>query len=415
MSFQPELRRAATWSAIALGFAIPISTATSNILLALTILLFAMSGAYREKWQVIARNPLAIAALWLCALTLLGCAWGGGAWPEKKHYLVKYLALLVIPLLVPLFASSANRVHALQAFVAAMLLTLLISCLSWLNLLGWLPDAVASRFDANQTVDMMGARNAVVFKLSITHSFLMAIAAYLLAQAARLTKPTRLRWLLAGLAILAAANVLVMVVGRTGYVVLAVLGMCFFIRRYGRRGALLAAIICVLVGAATFHWSAAFHARTSAAIEEATHWQEGKGDPSSIGARLDFYNNTLKIIREHPLIGVGTGGFAIAYSEKIKNTEMVESNNPHNQYLLFTAQYGILGLAALLSFYVLYWRLAGKLAPPWQEIARAVLLVYAVGNLFNSFMLDYSERMLFAWLSGILFAGLADQARHENG
>ena len=94
MPFLSELRVVATGSAIALGFAIPLSTAASNVLFAVTALLFVISGAYREKFAAIARNPVALAALGLCALVLLGCAYGGGSWADKRHYLAKYLALV---------------------------------------------------------------------------------------------------------------------------------------------------------------------------------------------------------------------------------------------------------------------------------------------------------------------------------
>ena len=86
---------------------------------------------------------------------------------------------------------------------------------------------------------------------------------------------------------------------------------------------------------------------------------------------------------------------------------MLPSNNPHNQYLLIMAQLGLAGLAALIFLYVTYWRQAARLATPYQQIARGLLLAMLVGNLFNSFMLDFSERLFFAWISGVLFAELS--------
>ena len=97
-----KLTTAATWSAIALGFAIPISTAASNVLLALTLLLFSVSGNYREKFFAIMRNPPARAVLLFCALIALGCTYGLGGAADKLHYLGKYFSLLIIPLLIPL-------------------------------------------------------------------------------------------------------------------------------------------------------------------------------------------------------------------------------------------------------------------------------------------------------------------------
>jgi len=393
---------AATWSAIALGFFIPIATATSNLLLALTALLFALSGDYRGKARAIGRNPVALACLLFFALTLLGSLYGLGAWHDKQHYLGKYLTLLAVPLLAPLFAERASRIYALAAFCAAMLLTL---ALSYAIRFGWLPPG---------SLPMMDAADPVVFKLSITHGFLMAIAAFLLAVAAHHTDSLRARWVLAALAALAAFNVLFMVFGRTGYVVLAVLGVYFFFRRFGARGIAIAAVGFALACAAAYQWSSAFHERTDMALDQASAWREGRGDRTSIGLRLDYYSNTLAIIRAQPLFGVGTGGFALAYGERVQHTGMAPSNNPHNQYLLITAQLGVVGLAALIALYAVYWRGAGRLTPPFGEIARGLLLAMLVGNLFNSFMLDFTERLFFAWLSGVLFAELSARRDDSN-
>lgn len=389
------LTASATWCAIALGFALPISTAASSLLLAAVLVLFMLSGEYMRKLHAVASNPVAKACLAFCALILVGCLYGLGDSADKLHYLGKYLTLLTIPLLAALFTDRTSRVRALVAFCTAMLLTL---ALSYLIRLGWLPDG---------WLPMMDAANPVVFKLSITHGFLMAITAFVLAVGAKHAESFRVRWVLAALAALAASNVLFMVVGRTGYVVLAALGVYFLFCRFGRRGIVLAALGVLLVYAMAYQWSGVFHERIGKAIAEANEWKQGREDPTSIGTRLNYYSNTLDIIAEHPLFGVGTGGFKVAYDKQVKNSDMAPSDNPHNQYLLIAAQLGIVGLGFLIWVYALYWREAGQLDPPFAEIARGLLLAMVIGNLFNSFMLDFTERTLFAWLSGVLLAGVS--------
>ncbi len=83
---------------------------------------------------------------------------------------------------------------------------------------------------------------------------------------------------------------------------------------------------------------------------------------------------------------------------------MAPSNNPHNQYLLTTAQMGAVGLFALLALYGIYWRAARRLEPPYAQLAMAVLLGFLLGNLFNSFMMDFAERIFFAWTTGLFFS-----------
>jgi len=398
-----SLKNLAIWSAILLGFAIPISTAASNMLLVVIVLLFALSGGYRNKFRAIVDNPLSPAVGLFCAATVLGCAYGLGSAVDKLHYLGKYLTLLLIPLMLPLFADRTARVRALAAFLAAMLLTLV---LSFAIRFDWLPAALRALVDSRDPA-MWGAGNPVVFKLHITHGFLMSVSAFMLMVAARQVESPRLRWTCVTLSFLAACNVLLMVKGRTGFLVLAVLGAYLVYCRFSRKGILIAALGFALSVSAAYQWSDSFHQRIQETVAEASAWREGKGDQSATGLRLDYYSNTLAIIKDHPWLGVGTGGFERAYAERIRNTGMRPSNNPHNQYLLIMAQLGPAGLAALLFLYVAFWRQAGKLAPPFQEVARGVLLAVLVGNLFNSFMLDFTERMFFAWIGGVLFAELS--------
>jgi hypothetical protein len=43
------------------------------------------------------------------------------------------------------------------------------------------------------------------------------------------------------------------------------------------------------------------------------------------------------------------------------------------------------------------------------------VLTLALGGLFNSMIIDHTESLFFAWMSGVLFAGLADPgARTER-
>ena len=93
---------------------------------------------------------------------------------------------------------------------------------------------------------------------------------------------------------------------------------------------------------------------------------------------------------------------------------MEPSGNPHNQYLMVTAQLGLAGLAVLAWLYLTYWRQAARLTAPFRQIARGVLLAMLLGNLFNSFMLDFTERMFFAWISGVLFAELSARLAEPN-
>ena len=106
------------------------------------------------------------------------------------------------------------------------------------------------------------------------------------------------------------------------------------------------------------------------------------------------------------MAGAGTGSFPSAYAEVNAGRHINESANPHNEYLLIAAQTGMIGLAALLYLFYTQWRLAARLEPFYRDLARGLVITFALGCLFNSLLLDHTEGLFFAWMTGLCFATL---------
>jgi O-antigen ligase len=161
----------------------------------------------------------------------------------------------------------------------------------------------------------------------------------------------------------------------------------------------------VLALGAAYIADAPLMGRTTLAAAELRDWDAGRADPeSSTGVRMNNYKTTAAIIHDNPIMGVGTGGFVVAYREKIRGTDLPEAKHPHNQYLLTAAQLGAVGLVALLAMFVVMWWQAERLDAPARVAVRGLVLTIAVGCLLNSFLIDHTEGMLFAWMAGVLFA-----------
>lgn len=397
----------ARWAAILLGVSIPIAVALDNLLLAVLLLAWLLGGGWREKLSIIRRHPVTPAVLGMCALVLLGCFYGPKDSADTLRFLRKYANLLLILLLLPLFRDPRDQLRALIAFGVAMGLTLLLSFLLWYGLIPENP--LKGRL----------ADNPVFFKLHITHSLFMALAGFLALVAALHVTRQRWRMLLLGAALLAAFNVLFMVHGRTGQLVLVCLLAYLFIDRFRWRGVLLAAAGALVVLVVAYQLQAPVFERFALAAAELQQWTgattaASEANDTSVGLRMNYALTALQIFREHPLFGVGTGGFTSSYAVIADARGLVESNNPHNQYVLIAAQYGIVGLGMLLLLYYLIWRSAGQLAKPWQLAARGLLLAILIGNLFNSFLLDHAESLLFVWMCGVLLAGWPDSAHKHT-
>jgi O-antigen ligase len=129
---------------------------------------------------------------------------------------------------------------------------------------------------------------------------------------------------------------------------------------------------------------------------------------SSTGTRLELYRVSAALVRDRPVLGHGTGSFTKSFADKTHRPVADPVRNPHNEYLHWMVQLGVVGLAALLCLFWTHWRSASGLATPFEHhLARGLILAMAAGCVFNTWLMDHTEGLLYAWLTGLLFAGLS--------
>ena len=175
-------------------------------------------------------------------------------------------------------------------------------------------------------------------------------------------------------------------------------------------------VVLVFVGSAVtaYHSSTRLQQRLDLVASEYHAWQPNNGTDTSTGQRLDFYYNTLQIMQQRPIFGMGTGGFTAAYAQQTAGKEVSQTTNPHNEFLLVAVQTGIIGLALLLYLFHTLWRCAPLLNTPFeQDAARGLVLAYLVNSAFNSPLHDHADGLLFAFMTAVLFAGFKRGNKHE--
>lgn len=97
--------------------------------------------------------------------------------------------------------------------------------------------------------------------------------------------------------------------------------------------------------------------RAQEMVSDATTFNQGNRD-TSIGIRWQLYGAAVEIISEHPIFGVGTGGYALQMAPMAaagKITPMAAElgrGEVHNDILKKTADMGMFGLVALLAVYL---------------------------------------------------------------
>ena len=375
-------------------FSIALPTAFMSIAMGLFVLVWLVSGDYSAKIKLISNNPAALIAAALFCLYGLGMLYSSAAWDMRLAWWLKYHKLLYIPLIISVLTNEKYREYAIQAFLAGMLLVLIISYLKWLG--------IVPHKDIGQ--------GYFVFKGRIAHNILMAFAVYLMLKlAVQTAKPYCWLWAIGSM--LGFLNIFFLVNGRSGQIILLVLCVwfCWEIWRtksikylFGGAVALLL-ILSALPNAGDF--------RLTQITQEIANHKPNEAQTSS-GTRLEFYNNSLTLIKLNPLFGAGTGSFEFEYKQLAETQQTLATYvpNPHNEFLLTWQELGLLGLFLLIVLFASQWKASHRIFKGQNHsmvdgyALRGLILTMTIGSLFNSLLLDAGEGKFYCVMAGVLLS-----------
>lgn len=397
-----------------LGFSVPISTALDNVLLVL-LLIYGLMICGRDALRISYHNPVVQAAMLLFGILLAGSFYGATPLDEAFGTLGKYIDLAMIPLFMAVMRKDQNTGSALDGFLLAMLITLALSYLMNFGIL----EVQPWMWQRTKDID-----SPAIFRHYLTQNTFMALAAFLALLRMREAADVLKRSLWGVFALLGIINVLFMMAGRTGYIILVILLLWLIwstltknLRIQNKSVSLshgiVVALLSVLVMIGIYQISPRLQTRVDLTISELIAWKPGVRNNTSVGDRMEFYYNALQISRQQPIAGVGTGGFHAAYEKQVQGKNLWVVRNPHNEYLMITVQTGLIGLFLLLYLFYTLWRYAPLLDSTFkQDAARGVVLAMTIDCLFNSPLLDHAPGLLFALMTATFFANLeAEQKR----
>ncbi|HIQ37997.1 MAG TPA: O-antigen ligase domain-containing protein [Desulfocapsa sulfexigens] len=379
---------------ILFAFALPLSTSAGSILAILLILAWITSGKMAEKFDEILRNPVTIAVLIYILLHVLGLLWS-----EDLDWGFKILKKQWKLLLFPVFLTIAKKEHTkyyMAAFIAAIFLKACKAYLVWLGVISLPPSSV---FTTLGTTHVM-------------YNPMLALACYILLQNLifAANKPVH-KILQTGLLIFLSCNMFI-TAGRTGqiafFVLLAVILFQYFYK-LSKAKLLLGLILLPLLITATYQCSTTFRGRVDLAITEIK--EHKSQEITSVGLRVWFYKNTIIVIKENWLTGVGTGDFPTEYAKinKIYSPTLLNTDNPHSQYLLILSQFGIVGFISLISIFFSQLIMAFRQKDALTPLRQAFPIFFLVIMLAESYLMVYGTGFLFSLFSAFLYKNFSHQ------
>jgi len=147
---------------------------------------------------------------------------------------------------------------------------------------------------------------------------------------------------------------------RTGYVLYIVLILTTLMVTYKKnilKAILLSLVLTIPISYFSYNNAPMVNKRVNQTVESAKKIIYDKDYDSSLGLRLGLAMYSFDVIKENPLIGVGTGDYMNALHEVIPahHSYLKRLKQPHNVYVKTLLQFGVIGfLSFLYIFYIIF-------------------------------------------------------------
>lgn len=371
-------------------FFTPLSTSLMGIFSALAFLCWIFSGHFISIGKYLVRYPATSVSLLFFFFMCFAISWSPAEFIESLNTLKKYRELFLLPVFVSMLSLSQRyRTLAEFSFIAGCIVLMIIS---YGIAFGMVPE------------DRYG--HSIVFH--ITHNFFMAVLSFWSLHYS--FGSSKYRWVWLAVFILSIINIFYIAPGRTGMLVASCLMILFMFQRLSYRNCLIGIVLFCSAVTAIYYTSDNFAGRVEEVVFEIKNYEPGKAR-TSIGQRFDWYRSGIHLIVEKPIIGHGTGSYPHVQERVTTNSKIKKTDNPHNEYLFITIQFGLVGLLLFFSLIAAQIFFSRQIPVKKQMLLHGVILAIASGSLINSLLFDSQQGHFYLFMSAALMT--AESSDHS--
>lgn len=334
-------------------FVATISTAAANIFGFIFLLVYLASG-YSSDWRTVLSRAWFWPLMALLAINFLGMLWTQDT-ARGIELLVKLKWALFTLAGATLPWQRKHFILLVRLFLAGIVVNAMIGGLQLLHLYPWrIP---------NPADGPIGYSDRIFLSMTLTSAMLWI--AYDLKNKIVLSRAPNIILALIFFIQLITAG------GRAGQLAFVLLLPVALWMLYPGRWRMWAMAV-VTVGIVGLGMSPQVQKRIQEARTDLQQYQAGNAE-TSVGLRLVFWEGALRMAKEHPVLGVGTGDYKIEMARlhqihaipDTPNPEFSETTHPHNSYLAYLADLGLTGL------FIFLWFLWAATQEAWQHREQA--------------------------------------------
>jgi O-antigen ligase len=381
---------------IVLAFLLPLTVSGANTIIVIICFLWLFSGDYKFKFNQIIKSNLLKASIVFYFLHIVGMIWTEDInWGFHMLHKMWYF-LLLFPIFYTIVKKENIRKY-MYAFLLAIAITEIFSYLIWFELIEPFKNA--------------SVENPTPFMSHISYNPILAFAIYLVLHEIFFNKKlSNIVFSLYSFFALSMSINMFITGGRAGQVVFFVMLVIIVFQIFDKqriKPLLLILIMIPSIFLSAYQISDLFQKRVNLAINDVVTFHSISNHyESSIGLRLNFAINSFEIIKQNPIIGVGTGDFPSEYKKinQIDSPYLPNSSNPHNMYILVLVQLGFLGLISMLVIF--YYQIKLSINSPSKLIRDAGItlpLMFLVLMLSDSYLLGHYTTLMYVFFSSFLY------------
>lgn len=367
---------------------------------------FALSGRWREKFSTVRDSKVFLSAAALSLLAIISLSYTTApmnlAWVDVS----RYLKLLMVGTMMFALDSRKKRLGVLAALAAGIAVLMLPTLLDGSGLAATL-DLPIKQF-ANQAYSAQhtakGFGNLVYWKNQIAHGFFVAILCFMCLCCAVQWKRYRLPLVL--LAAICVIDIVFFIYGRMALLSLAASLLLFALLQVRSLKVRLLTLTGILVLFAVAYLSLdVVNQRIETIVTETRGYYQDNNSATSAGIRLHYWNISLQLFNESRFLGAGAGGFRHFLETRQDQFLNQNHSHTHNEYLTALAQYGLIGLAALVAMLVLALRHASKVDDRVERHCyQGILVIFALGCLSDSMLYNQDEGWTLVFVLALIAA-----------
>lgn len=361
-----------------LFFLLPLAKSPPLIACGIVLLIWVFSGTFIKDFKLWFRQNWIPPVILFIILHWIGLLWSndlekGLTFAEKTYYWLFAFAITSIPF--------AKTVYFILAFICGLSINVIIAILQYLGIVPYLQEGVATGF-------LTGMNPYISYSLILVLG-MMILSFYF----SKIDK----KWQKIFLIILIAAYIfnLSIIYGRSGYIAFIVLSPFLIYNLVGKKHFIKSLIVAVIL-AGLFLLSPTVQHRLTLIKEEIRLYYQGHKN-TSVGLRLHMWDGAIKVFKENPLIGVGTGGYEGALKKICPDPSLSGLDQPHNSFLYMATSYGVIGILSILWLFVVFLKKGWKNR---ENIQGYSMLMFGIILIIGSM----TDTQIISRITGILFA-----------